>query len=94
MLICVICSLMQQVDVQEADFLYLTGLTQPGVALVESSSSSQGKFTLFLPTPTDHVCSPLHNHTHTCAWGRMPVHVCKYAHAVAAWALRAANQTS
>ncbi|KAK9814032.1 hypothetical protein WJX73_009658 [Symbiochloris irregularis] len=39
---------------QDAEFLYLTGLTQQGVAVIESTSSSaQGKFTLFLPTPTD-----------------------------------------
>ena len=41
---------------QDADFLYLTGLLQQGVALIESmSSSSQGKFSLFLPTPTPAV---------------------------------------
>ena len=50
-------------NVQDADFLYLTGLMQQGVALVESaSSSSQGRFSLFLPTPTPAVrtaCMPL-----------------------------------
>ena len=41
---------------QDPDFLYLTGLLQQGVAIVESlSGPSQGKFTLFLPQPTAQV---------------------------------------
>lgn len=43
---------------QDADFLYFTGLTQQGVALVESAaSSSRGRYSLFLPqsTPSEAV---------------------------------------
>ena len=43
--------------VQEADFCYLTGILQPGVAVVESlASHPPGKLTLFLPRHTPQVC--------------------------------------
>ena len=42
---------------QEADFSYLTGIQQPGVAVIESlASHPPGKLTMFLPRHVPLVC--------------------------------------